>query len=256
MTSLLNYQQQGTGADVILIHGLLGSLENLNMVAKGLKDNFRVTNVDVRNHGQSFHQASMEYTELAQDIVNLMKHLSIEKAHILGHSMGGKVAMQLALQHPEKVSKLIVADIAPVVYPPHHNHILEGLQSIELSKITNRKDADKQLSHYVDEVGIRQFLLRNLTSVDGQFSFKCNLANISQCYHQIMTGYEGSAQYQHPTLFIKGGNSTYITAEHKSVIQQLFPVSKAKIIQGAGHWLHAEKTAAFNKIVNDFLMNE
>jgi esterase len=253
MTKNLHYKQQGSGADVILIHGLLGSLENLNMVAKSLIDNYRVTNIDVRNHGLSFHENSMNYSELAQDVVDLMKTLDIDTASILGHSMGGKIAMQIALEHEVKVERLIVADIAPVIYPPHHNHIIKGLQAINLVDIKSRKEADKQLAQYVDEVGVRQFLLRNLAINNDVLTFKCNLDYIEACYPQIMDEYQGNQQFPGETLFIKGGNSNYITAEHRNKITHLFPNSRAKIIQGAGHWLHAEKTTAFNKIVNDFL---
>jgi esterase len=253
MTKTLHYQQQGSGADIILIHGLLGSLENLNMIAKSLKDNYRVTNIDVRNHGLSFHKNSMTYSELAQDIVELMEVAGIERSHILGHSMGGKIAMEIALDHSEKVNKLIVADIAPVAYPSHHAHIIKGLQSINVDNIQTRKDADNQLSQFVDEVGIRQFLLRNLVAKDGKFRFKCNLDYIEKCYQQIMKGYQGEQHFTGETLFIKGGNSDYITSEHQNIIRELFPNSRAKIIQGTGHWLHAEKTTAFNKVVNDFL---
>ena len=255
--SIVHYQQQGQGPDLILIHGLLGSLENLNMVAKDLKENFRVTSLDVRNHGSSFHQNSMNYPELAQDVINLLDHLSINHCHILGHSMGGKVAMETALTFPKRIDKLIVADIAPVSYPPHHQQILEGLAAIDLSIVKSRQDADKQLSPYVKEPGVRQFLLRNLVNNGGQWQFKCNLSNITECYSQIMKSYQGDHQFDKPTLFIKGSNSDYILPEHRQTILHLFPNSKAKIIQGAGHWLHAfifsEKTVAFNKIVKDFL---
>jgi len=252
MTSILNYQQQGSGPNILLIHGLLGSLENLNMVAKGLKDNYTVTSVDVRNHGGSFHENNMDYGVLAQDIINTMESLHIDNTHILGHSMGGKIAMQIALSFPEKVNKLLVADIAPVNYPPHHDHIIAGLQAIDLKHIKSRREADKQLANFVDDAGIRQFLLRNLTPSDGAFSFKCNIEFIHNCYPQVMQAYRGGATFTGDTLFIKGGNSDYILAEHSNVISNLFPNSKAKIIQGTGHWLHAEKTVAFNKIVNDF----
>jgi esterase len=255
MTQTLHYKQQGSGADVILIHGLLGSLENLNMISKGLIDNYRVTNIDVRNHGLSSQKNSMTYTELAQDIVDLMEKIDIERSHILGHSMGGKIAMQIALEHSKKVEKLIVADISPVAYPAHHDHIIKGLQSIDVEKINSRKDADQQLSKFVDDMGVRQFLLRNLVPKDGKFSFKCNLDYIEQCYPQIMEAYQGEQHFNGETLFIKGGDSNYITIEHRDIIKKLFPNSKAKIIQGAGHWLHAEKTTAFNKVVNDFLQS-
>ncbi len=253
-SSLLNFQQQGSGDHLILIHGLFGSLENLNMVAKGLVENYRVTNIDVRNHGASFHQNNMDYNELAQDVINVLDHLGIDKTHILGHSMGGKIAMQTALLFPQRINKLIVADIAPVEYPPHHQQILAGLQAINLSSLTSRKEADKQLQPYVELNSTRQFLLRNLTSNNGKFSFKCNLANITECYRQIMQGYSGEQIFNGETLFIKGGNSDYILAKYQAQIAAILPNSRAKIIQGAGHWLHAEKTIAFNKIVNDFLV--
>ena len=253
----LHYQQLGTGKPIMLIHGLFGSLENLNMVAKPLSKHYQVTSIDVRNHGSSFHQANMDYATLVQDVIALLDHLEISCCTILGHSMGGKIAMQVALEYPERVEKLIIADIAPVDYPPHHLDIIKGLQGIDLALITKRSDADKQLSASVDSVGVRQFLLRNL-SLDalGVFHFKCSLDHISSSYHQIMLGNKlpsAKAPYQGTTLFIKGDQSNYILAAHKTAITALFPHSKAKIIQGAGHWLHAEKPVAFNKIVLDFL---
>lgn len=253
--SLVNFQQQGSGDDILLIHGLLGSLENLNMVAKGLVNNYRVTSIDVRNHGASFHGNNMNYNVLAQDVVNILDHLNIGKAHILGHSMGGKIAMKTALLHKSRVNKLIVADIAPVQYPPHHQQILAGLQSLNLSTIKNRKEADVALAHYVSLPSTRQFLLKNLQSNAGKLSFKCNLNNIQSCYSSIMEGQTATTPHTGETLFIKGGDSDYITAEHRPHIASLFSNTQAKIISGAGHWLHAEKTNIFNKIVNDFLIN-
>lgn len=253
MNQLLNYQQLGSGKDIILIHGLFGRLENLNMVAKALSESYRVTSVDVRNHGDSFHSELMDYPSMAKDIVVIMQHLAIESAIILGHSMGGKIAMELALTYPERVDKLIVADIAPVEYPPHHNQIIDGLKAIDLSSVKGRKDADKQLANYVDNLSVRQFLLGNLTSKNGQFVFKCDIENIDKNYPNIMRTYQGSNTYSGPTLFIKGANSDYILPEHRAEIVRLFPQSRARVIQGAGHWLHAEKTIAFNRSVTSFL---
>jgi len=252
----LNYQQLGQGEHIVLIHGLFGSLENLNMVAKILAENYCVTSIDVRNHGNSFHQTGMSYNELAQDVINLLDALAIEQCHLLGHSMGGKIAMQLALTHADRVNKLIVADIAPVPYPANHQTIIEGLQAINFTTVTKRKDADNQLAPYVDNNGVRQFLLRNIAINDqGEFYFKCHLNNIEQAYPQIMQGLESESghHFSGATLFIKGGASDYIMPTHQQQITALFPHAKAKIIQGAGHWLHAEKTIAFNKIVLDFL---
>jgi len=253
MTKQLHYQQLGSGKDILLIHGLFGRLENLNMVAKTLSENYRVTSVDVRNHGDSFHDSVMDYPTMAQDVVNVMQHLAIDSAIVLGHSMGGKIAMELALTSPECVEKLIIADIAPVEYPPHHKQIIAGLQSIDLAAVKVRKDADNQLSQYVDDVGVRQFLLGNLSANNGQFSFKCNIENIANNYANIMKTYQGNNTYNAPTLFIKGANSDYILPEHRAEIVRLFPQSRARVIQGAGHWLHAEKTVAFNRSVISFL---
>ncbi|MDX2367816.1 MAG: alpha/beta fold hydrolase [Colwellia sp.] len=252
----LNYQQLGEGKHIVLIHGLFGSLENLNMVAKSLSQHYCVTSIDVRNHGNSFHQQDMDYQVLAQDVINLLDDLSIEHCHILGHSMGGKIAMKIALSFPERINKLIVADIAPVKYPAHHLTIIEGLQAIDLTQVHKRKDADIQLAKYVTDSGVRPFLLRNIALNDqGKFEFKCNLNYIAKGYQQIMQNISDqiNQQFNGDTLFIKGANSDYILPEHQSAITLLFPKAKAKVIQGAGHWLHAEKTVAFNKIVEGFL---
>ena len=262
----LHYQQLGQGDHLILIHGLFGSLENLNMVARQLKQNYCVTSIDVRNHGQSFHKAGMAYPDLAQDVIHLLDDLSINKCHILGHSMGGKIAMELALSHPNRVNKLIIADIAPVTYPAHHSTIIEGLLAIDVAKIQQRKEAMEQLAFYEKNVGVRQFLLRNLvTNSQDQFIFRCNLNHIAKGYPQIMqfnnnqsiddqnTKNKDNRVFSGNTLFIKGGNSDYILPEHKDSICALFPTATFKIIQGVSHWLHAEKTTAFNKLVENFL---
>lgn len=251
--SLLNYVERGSGEPILLIHGLFGSLENLNMIARALEQDYRVISVDVRNHGSSFHHKSMSYKDMAQDIFDLVEHLQLENFHLLGHSMGGKIAMQFALQHPEKVNKLIVADIAPVQYEHHHNEIISGLLSIDIDEITNRNDADKQLAEYVDEVGVRQFLLKNIAKGDQCFYWRANIENIANDYAEVVKGNVHDSAFDGDTLFIKGSNSNYILAEHRAEIGKLFPKSKGRIIQGVGHWLHAEKPAAFNKIVTDFL---
>jgi len=251
---LLNFKQAGRGESIILIHGLFGSMDNLNMIARALAKTHLVTSIDVRNHGNSFHKNTMSYNELAQDVITTLNHLNITKTALLGHSMGGKIAMQIALEYSERVNNLIVADIAPVQYPAHHLTIINGLKSIDLNLINNRKDAHIQLANFVNDAGVRQFLLRNLTTNEqGVFQFKCALDYISNCYEQIMEAYQGEQSFSGKTLFIKGGNSDYIKAEHREIIIKLFPNSSAKIISGAGHWLHAEKSVAFNKIVSDFL---
>ena len=255
---LLNFVIKGnTNSDkkIVLIHGLFGSLENLNMVANHFTEDYMVISIDARNHGKSFHHHSMSYKEMANDVIKVLDHLNIQQCFLLGHSMGGKIAMQCALDNQSRIKALIVADIAPVNYPPHHNVIIDGLKSINLSQIGSRRDADEKLSQYVEEPGVRQFLLKNLVKTDLGFVWRVNIDNIANDYNSIAEGFTPPSLYNGPTLFVKGGNSNYITAEHQQIIKQLFPLASAKIIQGAGHWLHAEKTVAFNKIVSNFIGN-
>jgi esterase len=252
--TILHYKQIGSGPNIVLLHGLFGNLDNLNMVTKYLAKQYTVTSMDVRNHGASFHQKNMHYSVLAHDVIYTLNALSIDKTMILGHSMGGKIAMQVALDFPDLIEKLIVADIAPVSYPPHHSRIIAGLLSLKLNEHNNRQSIDKALATYVSESSVRQFLLTNIVNDKGHFSFRCNLDNIAEGYPQIIKGLVKDKSFSGPTLFIKGGQSDYITAEHSAIIQQLFPLSSAKIIQQAGHWLHAEKTVVFNKIIGDFLL--
>lgn len=238
---------------VLLIHGLFGGLENLNALAKHLQGSFDVISVDVRNHGASFHSPEISYPLMAQDVIDVLNHLNIEKVSIVGHSMGGKIAMQIALHFPQYIDKLVIADIAPVNYEHSHATIIEGLRSIPLQKITNRKEADIQLAKYVKELGVRQFLLKNLIKTDNGFTWRANIENIAKGYSNIIAAINSEQPHHGETLFIKGELSDYITANHRSEIIRLFPKSKARIINGVGHWLHAEKPLAFNKIVENFI---
>ncbi|NTS76045.1 alpha/beta fold hydrolase [Catenovulum sp. SM1970] len=250
---LLNYSDKGQGPVLVLIHGLLGSLDNLNMVARSFNKTHRCISVDLPNHGQSYHHEKMDYPFIAEQVFQLLDHLGIENFNLLGHSMGGKAAMTMALYQPQRVNKLIVADIAPVTYPPRHQQIFAGLRAISLTEMTNRNDADATLSTYVSEAGVRQFLLRNLTKGSQGFQWKMNLTNIIANYDHVIGFPDLTGQFNAPSLFIKGSESDYVTAAHQKVVIDLFPKAKAKVIQGAGHWLHAEKTVIFNKIVKDFL---
>lgn len=251
---LLNYKQSGSGEDVIVIHGLFGSLENLNVIAKSLAENYRVTNIDLRNHGQSFHDAQMDYQVMARDVIHLMEHLKINKAHIIGHSMGGKVAMKLALTEPSLVDKLIVLDIAPVTYKPRHDAIFAGLNAVEQAQVQDRKSADTILAQYVNELGVRQFLLKSFAKNEsGEFSWRFNLAVLFEKYENILTDINENNSCSCDTLFIKGNDSDYILPEYRDAIMAHFPKAKAKIIHGAGHWLHAQKPQAVNKSIDDFL---
>ncbi|MBU1554039.1 MAG: alpha/beta fold hydrolase [Gammaproteobacteria bacterium] len=242
-------------APVVLIHGLFGSFENLGVIERSLSEQFQVVNIDVRNHGRSDHSDEMNYPLMADDLAQTLDNLGIDTAVLLGHSMGGKLAMAFALKQPQRVSKLILADIAPVTYPARHNNIFAGLNAVKLDAITSRNEADTQLAQHIDEAGVRQFLLKSLIKQEDKFSWRFNLAALQANYQQLIGAPLVKGCYAGPVLFIKGGDSDYILPEHKAQIMQLFPKAQAKVIQGTGHWLHAEKPAAFTKLVKDFLLS-
>ncbi|MFT5879016.1 MAG: esterase [Moritella sp.] len=253
---LLNHKIYGQGDPVIVIHGLFGSATNLGMLSKQLKTDHQVIAVDVRNHGLSERHHSMHYDDMANDIIQLMDHLAINQAHLVGHSMGGKIAMRCALNFPQRVASLVVADIAPVSYPARHDNVFRGLKNIPLANINSRSEAQEKLAEYVEAAGVQQFLLKGLHKNDqGQYDFYYALGTIINEYDNISDWPDIEKKYDKPVLFIKGMNSDYITNTHKSAIGHYFPNATAKLIQGAGHWLHAEKPAAFNKIIVDFLFS-
>lgn len=249
----LHVKTQGTGNPIILLHGLFGSGDNLGMVARPLSEHFQVISPDLRNHGRSPHSPEMDYPSMAEDVAQLMAHLAIDKCPLLGHSMGGKVAMQLALSQPQRVSRLIVADIAPVAYPPHHADVLEGLKLLDNASFASRSEADRLLAPLVDDVGVRQFLLSNLKRRDDKsFGLRLNLNALISNQERISAALEGEP-YNGPTLFLRGATSDYIQPSHQKVIDHLFPNNQLATIENAGHWLHAEQTAAFNQGVLAFL---
>ena len=253
---LLNHKIYGQGTPVIVVHGLFGSASNLGMLTKQLKNDYQVIAVDIRNHGLSMRHHSMHYDDMANDIITLMDHLAISEAHLIGHSMGGKIAMRCALNAPDRVTSLVVADIAPVSYPPRHDNVFAGLQHIDLAATSSRAQAQSQLAEYVEDTGVQQFLLKGLyKNAQGQFDFYYALDTILSEYVNISDWPATDKQYSKPVLFIKGMNSDFITNDHKAAIARYFPHAKAKLVQGVGHWLHAEKPVVFNKIITDFLFS-
>lgn len=252
---ILHYQLSGAGPAVVLIHGLFGSFENLGSIARALSDDFQIINIDVRNHGRSEHSDEMNYPLLAADLAETLAHLKLSPFAIVGHSMGGKIAMEYALRYPERVTRLVMADIAPVSYHARHNSIFDGLHSVDLTQLSSRGEADKQLAQHINEAGVRQFLLKSLDKTDQGFRWRFNLKALAAHYAELIGAPLAAGQFMGPALFIKGGDSDYILPEHRPLIMQHFPHAQAKVIQGTGHWLHAEKPAAFNKLVRDFLLS-
>ncbi|WP_415893457.1 alpha/beta fold hydrolase [Neptuniibacter sp. PT8_73] len=249
----LNYQIHGEGEPLIILHGLFGTLENWGAQIKVLSEHFQVIAADMRNHGRSPHSAEIDYELMASDIAELMQDLKLNKAHIIGHSMGGKAAMQFAITHPELIAKLVIVDIAPVEYTPHHDDVFKGLFSVDLTSLKSRGDADKQLSAFVDELGVRAFLLKNLyRTEDKQFAWRMNLNALHNQYSNISAAPQGNP-YTNPVLFIKGAKSDYLLPKYRDAVLGLFPKADYKIIQEAGHWPHAEKPAEFTQLILDYL---
>ncbi len=250
---LLNYKEQGNGDPLILIHGLFGNLDNLGLLARQLESSYRVISIDLRNHGHSFHSEDHNYQALALDVITLLEHLSISSAHLIGHSMGGKVVMAIAGQKPEIVSSLVVLDMAPVAYPERrHDAIFSGLQHVIDTPPTTRKEADQLLATSIVDPGVRQFLSKSLYKKNEQLSLRFNVPALLANYHHII-GWKAISPFIGDVLFIKGENSDYIQASHQKEIMLQFPKAKAHIVSGTGHWLHAEKPEAIYRVINRFL---
>ena len=250
----LNFRTLGTGDPLIIMHGVFGSSDNWQTLGKVFAENFKVYLVDLRNHGNSPHSDEFNYNVMVKDVIELMDDEGLNKAHILGHSMGGKVAMHLATQHADRVDKLIVVDIAPKYYPPHHEQIFEGFHSVDLENLENRKDADEQMAKVISNFGVRQFILKNLDRrKDGSFGWKLNIDAIEQAVEKVGEGIEGDVSFEGTTLFIAGSKSDYITEEDHDLIRKHFPKTVIATVKDAGHWVHAEKPNELGEMVMEFL---
>ena len=244
---LLHYLDQGQGSPLVILHGLFGTLDNWQTLARrwATEAGLRVVNVDLRNHGRSFHSSEHTYTLMAQDVLALFDHLQLgTDTTLMGHSMGGKVAMRFALDHPERLARLIVIDIAPrFSNMEHQDNILTGLRAVNLTTITNRQEADTALAQFVHDLGTRQFLLKNLyRKDDNSFAWRINLEVLAAEMTAIGEATTSLNPLLKPALFIRGGRSNYITTDDKlNGIPALFPNSEVATVVDAGHWVHAEK---------------
>lgn len=245
----------GSGSPLLILHGFLGMSDNWKTLGtRYAEEGFEVHLIDQRNHGRSFWSEEFNYTVLAQDIKAYLDELGISSAHILGHSMGGKTAMQFACTNPGKVSSLIVADIAPKYYPPHHDYILQGLKALKPADLGSRTDADKALSAYIRDWGIRQFLLKNLYWKEkDQLAFRFNLEVLAERMNEIGESIGSTERYEGPSLFIRGSRSEYVQEGDLPEIKNHFPRALLKTVEDAGHWLHAENPDQFMEITLAFL---
>ncbi|GDY27452.1 acyl-CoA esterase [Agarivorans sp. Toyoura001] len=249
----LHYKDQGIGYPILLIHGLFGSLSNLGLLAKHLKGlGYRVISVDALNHGLSPRAPKMDYQTQAKAIYTLCNTLNIEECAIVGHSMGGKVAMTTAQLYPTLVSALVAADIAPVAYNHNHQAVFAGLNGFDVSQVTSRSQADGLLTQHIKEPGVRQFLLKSLTKSEQHWHWLFDVPLLAENYTNI-TGWQTFGAFNKPCLFIKGQNSDYIVNQYQQEVAQQFPKAELKIISDTGHWLHAEKPAIFNRLTEQFL---
>ncbi|MEL7221689.1 MAG: alpha/beta fold hydrolase [Bacteroidota bacterium] len=250
----LNYKSFGQGPPLIILHGLFGTLDNWQTLGKRWAENFTVFLVDQRNHGRSPHLPEHNYPLMAEDLKAFMEANWIYEAHIMGHSMGGKTAMQFALHYPDMVDKLIVVDIAPKQYVGGHEAIVEALNALPLTKIESRSQADAFLAERIADFGVRQFLLKNLTrNKEGGYRWKMNLSVLTKDYQAILQNIGGDDVFDGPSLFVRGGNSNYIETNDLPLLQSSFPEAQLLTIENAGHWVHAEQPAALFESVDAFL---
>lgn len=249
--------EYGHGNDsVVLLHGLFGQARNLSSLAKYLASSYKVYAFDLPSHGDSPDMpVEMTIPAMARQLFRAMTELGIGKSNLFGHSLGGKVAMAFALQYPASVSSMVIADIAPVLYPPQHLGIIDALLKLKIGQLRSREDADQQLSAAIPDIATRQFLLQNLVKHSEGYRWKMNLEVIAKYYKNLRAGISLAADakpFEGPVCFIGGSESDYIKREYAAATQALFPNATYREIAGAGHWLHAEKPAIFNPLVDRF----
>jgi esterase len=256
MTLELAYDGFGdAGPPVVILHGLLGSARNWTSIAKELATTHRVFALDLRNHGRSPWADTMSFDEMAGDVAAFIGAHDLSPAGVIGHSLGGKVAMRLALMRADLVERLVVVDVAPVAYGHSFAPFVEAMRAVDLAAVQRRAEADLQLEGAIGDAAIRNFLLQNLVKTDAGFAWRVNLEALAANMPELVgfpTPGAGST-YHGPTLFIAGGRSPYIEAEHRPLIGRLFPAARHAVIDGAGHWVHAERPAAFLEQVRRFL---
>lgn len=249
----LFFRELGQGSPLIILHGLFGSSDNWYSLSKIFAEKYKVYVIDQRNHGQSPHSSSHDYLALTDDLNEFIEDHQIEKPIIIGHSMGGKTAMNFAVRFPEKLSKLIIVDITPKAYPVHHDSILEGLNAIHLNQLESRGQADEILSRYVPESPVRQFLLKNLARDSNQgFEWRINIPVLEEHIEDMGVALQYEGKFDGPTLFIVGTKSNYFVAGDDVMIKSFF--SKAKIVTlNTGHWVQAENPKEFMETVFNFV---
>ena len=248
----LHHQVTGAGDPLVIIHGLFGSSDNWRAMAKQLSAYAKVITVDLRNHGLSPHSAQQDYPLMVEDLVELFDVLDIKKANIIGHSVGGKVAMAFAAAYPECLAKLIVVDISPRHYTDEQEYIFKLLMALDLSHYSRRRDVDKVLAEQLPDKAVRQFLLMNLTSKAGNLNWRINLSALHTNYQHLLAAVCEQQNVDVKSCFIRGGQAQYIQTTDEQLITSQFCNSEIYTIESAGHWVHAEAPQEFREKVIEF----
>jgi len=240
---------------MIILHGLFGQSDNWNSLAKQFGEaGFEVYAADQRNHGLSPHSGEWDYKAMSDDLYELITDNNLKNVILIGHSMGGKTVMYYTLEHPETVDKLIVADIAPKAYPPQHVQVVKGLNAVDFDVVKTRKEVEAILDKYIDDLGTKQFLLKNVYwKEDGRLDWRFNLKVINEKMGNVGEPIPNDKSVDVPALFIRGEKADYILDEDMDEIHDLFPRSMLETVAGSGHWVHAEKPKEFFQLVMDFV---
>lgn len=250
----LNYKVFGEGKPLLILHGLLGSLDNWQSIAKKFAETRKVYLIDQRNHGKSPHTEDHDYPLMVEDLKHFIESNNIQNADLLGHSMGGKTVMGLATQYPFLLDKLIVVDISPRTYPVHHHTILQGLNAVDFSEVKSRGDVEEVLKSYIPEFSVRQFLMKNLYWKEKEvLAYRFNLKAITKDIEKIGEGLEEGSYFTNPTLFIDGEDSDYIQEDDHHLIDEIFPRNEIVTFENCGHWVHAQNPALLIETVEAFL---
>ena len=250
----LAFEVVGNGDPLIILHGLLGSADNWRSISRRLGAHYQVFALDLRNHGRSPHSEILDYDVMAADLREFIEQQALRRVVLLGHSMGGKVAMQFAIEHSEQVDRLIVVDIAPKAYEPSQRYLLQALRSLDLSRYKSFADVDSALAAEVSSQSLRQFLIKNLArDENGRLRWKLHLEAIDRNYEKLLRGLGAERSFNKPTLFIRGGRSNYIGDDDAPLIRQMFPQAEIVTLPEAGHWVHVDLPEEFFQTVVNFL---
>lgn len=252
-TLALSYREQGAGEPLIILHGLFGSSRNWQTLAASLAASHRVITADLRNHGESPHSESMSYEVMAADVLELMNRLQLPAATLIGHSMGGKAAMVVALTAPGRCTRLVVVDIAPVDYGDRYSAMVDAMLAMPLAHLRDRAHAERLLAAAVPAADTRRFLLQNLVAGNGGYRWRIDLGALHAALGDIGGFPASSAQYPGPALFLRGERSPAVLPEHQPRIRELFPLASFATVPNAGHWPHADQPAVFLAALRDFL---